>query len=78
MCRIHLQNYKVTRTTVPFNVFDDKGNGPDTSINKIITDDVLFAFQSAGKMYHDDNEQDFREFFLIHTCIQSDPGDPVR
>ena len=61
----------------PFNVFDEKGGKPDTSINIIVTDDVMFTFQSVGEIYDDDDEQDLREK-IVHTRIQSDPGEYLR
>ena len=72
-------NYKVTGNIVPYDIFKDN----DVRINHILTDDVILAFASVGGIGYDDyieyeNEDELIDNFIMHTFIQSDPGDLIR
>ena len=68
--------YKVTGNTVPTKVFDDSSS---PSINVIFTDDIHFQFSSVGGMSDETSSSEYLSNMLImHSCIQSDPGEPTR
>ena len=67
--------YKVTGNTVPTSIFDAD---TDTVINTIMTDDVFITYTSVGGMDTIDDEDCILENFILHTCIQSDPGEPTK
>ena len=67
-------SYKVTGNTKHIRVLDDD----DANLINITTDDVHFAFTSVGGIDYDaeiDDEDQLLDMFIMHTCIQSDPGE---
>ena len=68
--------YKVTGNTSATPLFTPTTD--DNTIHHIFTDDMLLAYSSAGGTFPplEDDEDDILDFFLFHTCIQSDPGEP--
>lgn len=67
--------YKVTANTVHINIFSDTSNA---DINVIFTDEVFFSITSVGGMDTIDDEDFMLDLFVLHACIQSDPGDPTK
>ena len=52
---------------------------PDApNINVILTDDIFFTSASVGGMgdNNTDDEYVLHEKYVLHTCIQSNPGEP--
>lgn len=70
--------YKVTGNTVPVQIFA----APDApAINVTLTDDFVFTSSSVGGMdgniIDNDDEDVMHEQYVLHACIQSDPGEPT-
>ena len=75
-------SYKVTGNTVPTPIFNSDSN---PVVNAVFTDDIHFQFSSVGGMSADaDISMDVNfppslsDMLIMHTCIQSDPGEPTR
>ena len=62
-------SYKVTGNVVPTPVFNTDRS---PNINVVYTDDIHFQFPSVGGMC------DAVDLLIMHTCIQSDPGEATR
>ena len=68
--------YKVTGNTIPYHVFDKNDS---SEVNLILTDDTFFELSSVGGMSDViDDEDIFLDTYILHACIQSDPGEPTR
>ena len=67
---------KVTGDIVPLNIVDptdeELGGNKDVSVNYIWTDEIAGVSNNIGGI------DELFEFYLMHTCIQSDPGEPKR
>ena len=70
--------YKVTGNVTPTQIFENSDEDA-VAINLVFTDDVIFTYSSDGGIMGDlDDEDDLLDLYLMHTCIQSDPGEPTR
>ena len=71
-------SYTVTGNVVPYNIFENKPDSDEDGINVILTEEIMFSFRSVGGILDYDDEDNLNEQLVMHTCIQSDPGEPTR
>ena len=68
------QTYKVTGDTTAVPISDPEvGGTDDVEVSTIWTDDMIYSCQNIGGI---DGICELVDMFLMHTCIQSDPGEP--
>ena len=67
------KTYKVTGDTNAVLISDpdpEVGGTDEVDVSTIWTDDMIYTCQNIGGIY------ELADMFIMHTCIQSDPGEP--